>query len=503
MKNWKFAAIGLLLVTIGGVVDAASAAPETRAPAAQPRFAFGGKLTQIFGRTPEGPIVGIVRDIVVPTSGEREPINAANEPSRLHPALRGQMLRIGEGPETGEVDREVFPSSWWPQVDNGIAARWNSTNNDYQDWRGDPDNLAPTEKYDLLFYPGQPQKVAEVRNRTIAESNRPVRERDAPRVQPALTVVGPTTAWELMNHGVYQSVYPEAWYGHCNGWSSYITAESQGAPLHDVRVRRQGGQLVECREGENGCILFRMADIEALLFEVYFHDSSTAVGARCDKKSDEIERDEYGRPTDPDCRDVNPGTLHVALTGLIGKGAAPLTNLNGSSERLPFIIDYAWDYEVWTFPVVKYQIDQLEYVNESRAASLVCKGDRLRRGCNNIFNQNAVRFARVKTRFWVMTYAASAQELLTPPLRRERPLRETTIHYILELDGRGTIVGGEWIASPTMSGNDSRQLHPDFLFMSVSPNASDEDADDRGGTQDNPYVSYSNVKALLQLAHMP
>jgi hypothetical protein len=276
-----------------------------------------------------------------------------------------------------------------------------------------------------------------------------------------------------------------------------------GAPLHDVRVRSQGGQLVECREGEDGCILFRMADIEALLWEIYFHDSSTAAGVRCNKKSDEIERDEFGRPTDPECRDLNPATLHMALTGLIGKGASPLTNLNGSSEKLPFIVDYNWDYEVWTFPVVKYEIDELEYVNKSRAASLVCKGDRSRRGCNDIFNQNAVRFARVKTRFWVMTYAASAQELLTPPLRRERPLRETTIHYILELDGRGTILGGEWIASPTMSGSDSRTLHPDFLFMSVSPNASGEGADDRGGTQDNPYVSSSNVEALLKLARVP
>ena len=499
--KWKLATLAFCVAAIGGV-DAVSA-DSTELPIAQPRpgFASGGTLTRFFGWTPEGPILGGARDILIPTTEGREPINEANSPARLHPSLRGRMLRLGVGPEAGEVDRDVFPSAWWPQVENGIAARWNSTNRDYGDWESDQSNLSPAEKYDLLFFPGQPQAIPEVRNSTIAELNRSNSERNTPLIQPAITVIGPTTAWELMNHGVYQRVYPESWYGHCNGWSSFVTAERGAAPLHDVRVRNRDGQLVECSEQERDCVLFRMADIEALLWEVYFHDSSTMSGSRCDTDPTKIERDEFGRPVEPVCRDVNPATFHVALTGLLGQGASPLSNLRAARERLPFNIDYAWNNEVWTFPVVKYNFDEVEPIDASRAAKLVCGGAAPPPNCRNYpFNANAVRFARVKTRFWVMAYAADSRALLTPPLQRERPLRETTVHYVLELDGRGTILGGEWIAAPNTTGPGSRELHPDFLFMSVSPNASNESADDRGGTQDNPYISYTAVKALVRLS---
>ena len=67
---------------------------------------------------------------------------------------------------------------------------------DYRDRTTDPDNLSPTEKYDLLFYPGQAQVVPETRSWSYEDIQRPEAERGEPVVRPAIQVAGPATAWE-------------------------------------------------------------------------------------------------------------------------------------------------------------------------------------------------------------------------------------------------------------------------------------------------------------------
>ena len=136
--------------------------------------------------------------------------------------------------------------------------------------------------------------------------------------RPAITVAGPATKWEVQNQGTYQKYEPEAWWGHCNGWASYVTAEKLGAPKRDVRVTLVDGKITECTEESASCVLFRMGDVEALMSELYFSDKATFAGRRCNTDPDQMARDAHGRPTDPACRDLNPGTLHVALVGLLG-----------------------------------------------------------------------------------------------------------------------------------------------------------------------------------------
>ncbi|MDC3961745.1 hypothetical protein [Polyangium jinanense] len=441
-------------------------------------------------------------EILIPRAPGREPMNDTNRPARLHPELRGALLRLQSGPDAGESSRAIFPSSWWPMSDNGIADRWNTANKDYSDFRSDPDNLSPVEKYDLLMNPGEAQRLPQVRAFTNEEMRRPERERGAGRVRPSIVVAGPATAWELLNHGTYQSTVPEDWWGHCNGWSSYATAERDGAPMRDVRVRRENGRIVACNgERDRGCVLFRMADIEALFSEVYFHDSSTMAGNRCNVPEDDITTDNAGRPTNPACRDLNPGTLHIALTGLMGRGAPALANLGGPREKLPFVMDYAYGDEVWTFPIVRYRVQENEEIDERRASQLVCNGNGPAGNCRTYrWNENAVRFARIRTSAYLVNYAASIEQLLVPPLQRRRPLAEVTFHYVLELDGRGTILGGEWIDSPTGVGPNSKELHPDFIYMSAFPDASDEAGDDTGGRGDNPHISYVAIQQILRIS---
>ncbi len=457
------------------------------APRAIPGFAFDGKVDN--------------HDVLVPITGGREPMDQANLATRLHPSLRADTLRFDDAPRSGETTRRIFPSSWWPMSGDGIAARWNSRIKDYSDWATDRDNVSAAEKYDQLFFPDDARRLEELRAFTQAEMRRPPRERGAGILRPAVNVVGPTTAWELSNHGTYQRTYPDAWWGHCNGWSSYVSSERDNAPLRDIRVRSENGSIVECAEANSGCVLFHMADIEALMSEIYFHDSSTIAGRRCNTPKDAIVRDDRGRPVDPACRDLNPATFHLALTGLLGRGAAPLADLSGTPEKLPFVIDYAYNDEVWSFPVTGYEIRSAEYVTETQASRLVCNGTGRAAGCREYqWNENATRFAKVETAIYMMTYETAGETLLSAPLDRQAIPTQSTYRYVLELDGRGAILGGEWIASPTGVGNNSKELHPDFMFMSVQPEAMGEDADDRNGRTDNPFISSTNVKELLRIS---
>ena len=53
-----------------------------------------------------------------------------------------------------------------------------------------------------------------------------------------------------------------------------------------------------------------------------------------------------------------------------------------------------------------------------------------------------------------------------------------TLHYLLETDDFGEIMGGEWL-------KDSKKKHPDFLWVPSSPESA------------NPEISFSNVKLLV------
>jgi hypothetical protein len=495
MSKFRFASVAAVLAAI----TAGSVAPADTGM----QFTSGGFEPYIFFQSAEtGTIRSGGHDILIPSEGGREPMDAVNQPTRLHPALYGAIQRLFAGPNSGKSDRPIFASNWWPQIQNGIAARWSTSTQSYGDWKTDPEGLSPAEKYDMLFYPNQTQSLPQVTSWSTKDLRLPYYARPKPHVIAATNVIGPATAWELLHHGLYQSTYPDEWWGHCNGWASYVTAEANAAPGRDIRVKIDNNKLVECNAGETGCVLFRTADIEALLSELYFYDSSTVAGRRCEKEATAITRDVFGRPTDPACRDLNPATFHIALTGLLGVGASPVNDPSQKPLRLPFVMDYSADNEVWSFPVVSYQFDQLQEVDQATATQLICNNTALAGRCSNgfyPFDRDAVRFAQVTASYWLVNYAVDTTALAAVPLARNTKPVQTQVTYLLELDGRRNIIGGEWLDAPSLNIG-SKVTHPDFLYMSVSPVGAGEQSDDRGGTQDNPYISYPYVKALLALS---
>ncbi|RMH44993.1 MAG: hypothetical protein D6689_01000 [Deltaproteobacteria bacterium] len=436
------------------------------------------------------PIFGGAHEVVIPTErGKEEAIDAANKASRLHKSLKGDYETYDPNITDGETDFNVFASSWWSQAGNGIANQW------YDDEPG------PTQKYDLLVYPGQEQQVPEVEHWYMSDLRKPASERGDKHKHEAITVPGPATKWELQNHGLYQTyAHPDSWWGHCNGWASYATTEPDGFPKRDVTVKLVDGKVTECTgplAGADGCVTFRMGDIEALMTELYFSDQATFSGRRCNKDPDEIERDEYGRPVDVECRDLNAGSLHIAVTGLLGRGADYLFPVEGGLSRPAFVIDHNWDWEVWNFPLVKFKIDQQEEISKEKANELIGAN-----GSRYEFNAAATRFVRVKMRYWMVSDGVSSYKMRLRADQRNVAPHEVELNYVLELDDSGKILGGEWIKNPeTTWGEDNKKLHPDFMWMAVNHKGWGEQADDTGGNDDNPYISYTIVKQILRCAN--
>ncbi|WP_437786577.1 hypothetical protein [Sorangium sp. So ce1097] len=472
-----------------------AAALQTSARPMEARFLEGGTIPYVFGLSPDAghPIVGGSHTLLIPLTGTREPMDAANLPTSLHPELRGSYVALNSSLLQGQA-AGPFASQWWPHNRNGIADRWNSVVKDYGDLTSDPDNLSPAEKYDLLFYAGQARSIEP----PPGERSRA----DAPGALRATRVAGPTTYWELTHHGLYQGVTPEYWWGHCNGWAAYVVAEGGGPPRRDIRVRRAGGALVECASVETGCVLFRMADIEALMSELYQHDAATFSGRRCEAREDQVLRDVYGRPVDPACRDLNPGTMHVAMTGLLGLGASSISAASSGRGRRSFVVDYTWHREVWSYPVTSFTIDSIAEVSAPEAARLVCNGGYQGADCYNYrFNPNARRFVRVSARYGMISDEVSPAALLLPAALRNVPPVTSELHYVLELDDRLTVLGGEWIKNPAFTnGVDGKRMHPDYFWIPIRAQGAGEDGDDLGGSGDNPYVAYSRVRALLDLS---
>src|SRR5690606_37314812 len=123
-------------------------------------------------------------------------------------------------------------------------------------------------------------------------------------------------------------------------------------------------------------------------------------------------------------------------------------------------------------------------------------------GSNYQWNAAATQFRRVNMRFHMISDGVPVSELgRRADLRSVHPV-PVDLHYVLELDSSGRILGGEWIEAPTAFVN-SKELHPDFVWMAIDHRGAGESADDLGGNSDNPFVSYAQVRSILLCANDP
>ena len=190
---------------------------------------------------------------------------------------------------------------------------------------------------------------------------------------------------------------------------------------------------------------------------------STGVGGRCNLR--EVEHDESGRIVEDECRDVNAGAWHVVITNLLG--------LHGRA----FVEDRTFDFQVWNQPLLAYEITTQREIELADALELLNS-----EGEAYPFNADAARFVEIRM---TTDYLVEGHQQ-TYPLGEEGYVRHDQYHYILELDGEGRIIGGEWVGS-------SIDNHPDFLWVPTGPRTG-------WNRRSNPHVDLETVRMLIQLS---
>lgn len=214
-------------------------------------------------------------------------------------------------------------------------------------------------------------------------------------------VVGGTeaTKWELRDSKEYAST---AWAGHCNGLAA------AGVMLEEPKrgIRYKG-------------VYFGIHDVKALLVEMW-QGSGWIIGAKCNRKNPT--HDDYGRINEEECRDLNPGTFHLALTNYIGLfGKALIFDMDNSEA-------------VWNYSVSSYRVINKIWLTRNEAASAMHND-----GTPYTYNDDASDIVRVKME---VTYVGVGKK---------------NYEYLLELDLKGNILGGEWF-------KESKKNHPDFIW---------------------------------------
>lgn len=249
----------------------------------------------------------------------------------------------------------------------------------------------------------------------------------------------------------------EGWMGLCHGW----------APASIMVARPE--KPVNLPGPKSTSVLWYPNDIKAMITLAWANGSweTNFVGRRCEEKK--LKKLPNGRISTQDCFDNNPATFHLALGNLIGK------------EKASFIMDKAYDYQVWNQPLVAYEFtyfNPLKPEKKSKDWKEVAvpynkkfkKKDRFQRpltrgrhleGPDGGVIRGSQQDQHIKK---VVGVEATVVYLLetSPPEHGPEPgrdLKSRDIYlYDLEItthDNRWVVTGGEWY----------QNNHPDFLFV--------------------------------------
>lgn len=242
-------------------------------------------------------------------------------------------------------------------------------------------------------------------------------------------------AWNQGQKHYDRSGVVAGWMGICHGWS---------AAAHMLAALTTHAVEAVAVTGER--VTFYPGDIRALNSMLWANAPPPThfVGNRC--KTSNPMRNRSGRFIDEGCFDTNPATWHLIVTNQLG------------INKRSFVMDTTFDYQVWNFSAVGYDVTYFNPQSLRPARSLS-------QGMVSIkeFTVDKFRsFRNPKTKYVIgITMDAKHADAVAP--RRDVTSTKTkTLRYVydLELDANYNIVGGEWYT----------KAHPDFLW-SFAPNA--------------------------------
>ncbi|CAH0488338.1 unnamed protein product [Peronospora farinosa] len=201
--------------------------------------------------------------------------------------------------------------------------------------------------------------------------------------------------------GHHSGYWIPTWWGICHAWSSAAILE----------------QEPKCPVTYNN-ITFSPLELKGLLLYIYNDRtlSTVSAGVRFNGDDDTDVKDEYGSSESFAFRDMNPGLVHIVLANIVGKlGKSVIMDVTAGSRvhNQP----YPWNANVKS---IVYMKTRLTWVAETSD-----EGPLLSKGKADIYTEGYV------------------------------------LIYLLEMDGAGKIIGGEWLF-------DSKNPHPDFMYIPTS-----------------------------------
>lgn len=348
-------------------------------------------------------------------------------------------------PLTGEAANIPWAGSYWPTSEDSINFKW----------AGEASNSAP-KKYELAFG-GTNIEDAVSRYHGI----------DAMTSQKVCTQSSECSSFLGENcskrPGKEQGRCIPTWWGICHAWTPAAILLPE--PKNPVT--------------KNG-VTFEVADLKALGSLVYNSTRTKFVSLRCNKHGQNpegggVRLDQYGRPVDGDkeCRDTNAGTYHVLLANYLGK------------MKQAFAEDRIADWEVWNQPLRGYKVTAKREVTADEANRLIgvmppdADGGVSAGTGNYKFNARAVRFVQISLQVRYISESPASAGYTGNNI--DWYTRTDAYSYVLELDGEGKIIGGEWLGSSKLS-------HPDFLWLPLGPS---------GNTVAGGAIAFDKVKALV------
>lgn len=343
------------------------------------------------------------------SAAEAERWSRADDPTRFTANLEERLDRL---PVQGKASPIPWTGTYWPAYRDSINFRW-----------AGPRSLSAAEKYALAFGAYGTEELVSRTFGIDAQMNAPFCVDDSQCNRFLHEVCGRRTFQ-------YVGRCTPFWSGICDGWASAAILFPE--PTRPVLV--------------NG-VTFSVQDIKALLSLVQTSAPRRGVSLMCTRSDDlgGILYDAAGRPLAPECRDTNAGTYHILLANYLG--------LLGKS----FVEDRTFDAQVWNQPLRSFQVLDQRAISAQEANSLIA-GVGLQR---YLFDPAAQRFAYVKSQVSFVKEARADVDG-NQSANIDNYTGYDVYEYVLELDGTGRIIGGEWAGA-------SKRSHPDFLWIPVGP----------------------------------
>jgi hypothetical protein len=362
--------------------------------------------------------------------------NWANDPARVDASFEYNVDKL---PLEGKANEKPIPADYWATYRDSINVRW------------DGDNPSPSEKYEQAF--ARSGVADAVSRRYGIDRYRNTRKSCTEWSDCSSLGDGSSCA---KRRGETQGVCIPTWWGICHGWAPY--AISEPAAVKPV---------------EHNGVTFYPGDLEALMSLAYSVGLPVKfLSERCNEKAPNMGGD--GRIAADECRDMNPGSLHVVAANMLG------------IRKVGFVEDRTYDLEVWNQPVYAYRITnavdgRLKEVSKEEAVALVG----LPEGSAYTYNTDAERFFHVALDVDWIAEAPPAHTSHVETLSSYT--RTDSYEYVLEADVAGNLQGGEYVGA-------SRSFHPDFVWWPTAKPS---------GTLAEGLITYDEIKLLNDLAAQP